>query len=101
MINCERMNAHMAFKIGFDSAFPVKDWLGFQAIFKEKKDFHQRCVFKIIFHNFFQNLFVNPFYPLFFPGVFEPTCAFCMMGSYASLSVCLSVCMNLTKNQTG
>ncbi len=28
----------------------------------------------------------------------EPTCAFCTVGSYAPLSVCLSVCMDLTKN---
>ena len=24
--------------------------------------------------------------------IFEPTCAYCTVGSYASLSVCLSVC---------
>ena len=37
--------------------------------------------------------------------IFEPTCAFCTVGSYAPLSVCPSVrpsvCMDLTKNQTG
>ena len=33
--------------------------------------------------------------------IFEPTCATRTVGSYASLSVCLSVCLDLTKNQTG
>ncbi len=28
----------------------------------------------------------------------EPTCAFCTVGSYASLSVCLSVCVDWTRN---
>ncbi len=27
-------------------------------------------------------------------SVFEPTCALCTVGSYASLSVCLSVCLS-------
>ncbi len=27
--------------------------------------------------------------------IFEPTCATCTMGSYASLSVCLSVCLSV------
>ena len=71
MINCERMNAHMAFKIGFDSAFPVKDWLGFQAIFKEKKFFFIKGVFLRYFCiTFSKNLFINPFYPLFFSSSF-------------------------------
>ncbi len=35
-------------------------------------------------------------------SIFEPTCAICTVGSYASLSVCLSVLcsLDLTKNQT-
>ena len=32
--------------------------------------------------------------------IFEPTCATCTVGSYASLSVCLSVCRHLTKIHT-
>ncbi len=32
-------------------------------------------------------------------AIFEPTCANCTVGSYASLSVCLSVCPDLTKNR--
>ena len=34
-------------------------------------------------------------------SIFEPTCAFCTVGSYAPLAVCLSIRMDLTKNQTG
>ncbi len=50
------MYVYMAFKIVFDSAFPVKGWLGFQAIFEEKKIF-SKGVFLRYFSITFSQIF--------------------------------------------